>query len=164
MDVYVASHCQRLGRSAAKVLRSRGFSVKSTWLSKRFRPTADYTETERRRIADICALEVKACDAFLLLAGPEGDMCPGGKFVEVGIAIGLRRLVACVGRRENMLLWSSDVRCFATVEKAAYWFTWPEEPDMLISLSRIPPDEHTSEGDDDEPLPVRSHPIPPGLR
>ena len=51
--------------------------------------------------------EIRECDALVLMAGP--DLYPGGKFVEAGIAFGLRKLVIVFGRRENILLWHPDI-------------------------------------------------------
>lgn len=67
----------------------------------------DHEDKEKSRIAKEDADGVESSDALVLVAGP--DRYSGGKFVEVGIALGMRKLVVVIGRRENMLLWHPSV-------------------------------------------------------
>jgi nucleoside 2-deoxyribosyltransferase len=117
MNIYVASHCRWAGLHVALVLEDEGFRIVSRWLDQEFKPTDQFTEATRRDIAVQDTLDVLACDALVLVAGP--DRYPGGKFVEAGIAIGAGKRVIVIGRRENMLLWHPDIEQVETPQQAA---------------------------------------------
>jgi len=114
MKLYIAADDQTAARHAAALCRRDGHTIVSTWLNQPFNRTAEHTVDERQALADRDVDEVLAADALVLLAGPE--KCPGGKFVEAGIAIGCGSEVHVVGRIENMLLWSTAARHHASVE------------------------------------------------
>ena len=54
-------------------------------------------------------------DGLVLLAC-EGS-CPGGKFVETGIALGTYSPVWVIGRRENMLMWHPWIVAKQSIEE-----------------------------------------------
>jgi nucleoside 2-deoxyribosyltransferase len=117
MRVYVASHDKELASVAAHELTSGGHHILSTWHQLEFKPTDEHPEWNRRVIAKRDADEVSMADAVVLIAGP--DRYPGGKFVEVGIAIGQGKPVVVIGRRENMLMWHRNVIGAANAKEAA---------------------------------------------
>lgn len=116
MRIYVASHSQELAKDAAKAFREAGHEICARWINDTFAPTNEYLESDRVRIAQEDADDVAACDALVLLAGP--DRYPGGKFVEAGIALGLSKKMIVVGRRENMLLWHKSIQQVADLAEA----------------------------------------------
>lgn len=103
MKIYVAAHCRWAASWVAKELTDQGCRVISTWHTTPFNPTESHSESDRKRIAAQDAQEVEDADALVLIAGP--DKYSGGKFVEAGIALALKKPVVVLGRRENMLLW-----------------------------------------------------------
>ena len=115
MHIYVAAHCRWAASYIASILRSSGHVVTSRWLDEPFHTTASYPDEERRRVAEMDRADVFASDLLVLVAGP--DKYSGGKFVEAGIAIGLNKPVVVLGRRENMLLYVSNVKVVDTPEE-----------------------------------------------
>ncbi len=65
--------------------------------------------------------QVAECDCLVLIAGR--DKYNGGKFVETGIAMGLKKIVIIIGHRENMLLWHPSIACFDEPVTAAQYLT-----------------------------------------
>lgn len=114
MKIYVAAHSQDDARKVAEKLSEAGHEITSTWLQKDFSRTSSYTEFQREQIANKDAHEVMNSDALVLLASPY--RVPGGKFVEVGVALGLRKPIYLLGHRENMLMWHYLVQQFNSVE------------------------------------------------
>ena len=49
----------------------------------------------------------------MLISGP--DKYSGGKFVEVGIAVGLDKSVVVIGHRENTLLYLDDIHLYKSI-------------------------------------------------
>lgn len=103
MKIYIASHCRWAACFVAREIAQMGHEIVSGWHDTPFLPTDKHTENERQNIAIQDANDVARCDALVLVAGP--DKYSGGKFVEMGIAIGLGKKSFVVGRRENMLMW-----------------------------------------------------------
>lgn len=124
MRFYVAAHSQEEARKVADLLKAAGHTICSTWLHEDYKRTTEYTGEERRAIANKDAMEVANSDAIMLLASPY--RVPGGKFVEVGVAIGLGKPVYVLGHRENMLMWHDLVRQFNSAE------------DLIVRLSENP--------------------------
>jgi len=114
MQLYIAGHNQEEAKKAATILFEAGHSITSRWLYNDFKPTEEYSLSERKDIACMDASDVIASDAVVLLSSPE--KVSGGKFVEVGIAIGLGKKVFIVGRRENMLMYHYLCKRFDSIE------------------------------------------------
>ena len=55
-------------------------------------------------------------DGVVLIAEPPGQMVPGGKHVETGMALVLGRPVFVIGRKENIFHWHPAVRVFADLD------------------------------------------------
>jgi nucleoside 2-deoxyribosyltransferase len=117
MKLYVAAHCRWAGSHVAAVLSERGHQITARWLSQPFGATTDYTPETCRDIAQQDMDDVCAADGLVLVAGP--DRYSGGKFVEVGIALGTGKRVVVIGRRENMLMHHPSVEQVDTPEAAA---------------------------------------------
>lgn len=121
MKVYVAGHSRWECLHVASTLILAGHSIESTWLAEPFDATANYTEQEREEIALQDLRDIGRADAIALVAGPE--KYAGGKFVEVGYGLALRKYIVVIGRRENMLMWHPLIKCVDTPEEAAQLLT-----------------------------------------
>jgi len=115
MEIYVAGHIQSECRKVAAYLTAAGHEVVSTWLLEDFSKTSSYTVEDRTAIALKDTNEILGAEAVVLVPSPY--LVTGGKFVEVGIAIGAGKRVYVLGHRENMLMWHPDVRSFANVQE-----------------------------------------------
>lgn len=107
MRIYVAGHSQDECKKVANLLVDAGHEITSSWLKEDFKRTAEYTDQEKRLIANKDIQEVMGSDVLVMLSSP--TRVPGGKFVELGVAIGAGKKVCLIGHRENMLMWSSLV-------------------------------------------------------
>lgn len=109
MKLYVASHCRETAAGLKKELERDGHEVVSRWIvsdTKFGLGAVAYSDAERTALALQDEEDVRAaCDGLVLIAEPEGRFVPGGKHVETGIALALRRPVFVVGRRENLFHW-----------------------------------------------------------
>jgi hypothetical protein len=103
-----------------KVLRDllveKGYEITAKWLDEPFRHTLTYSVENRRRIANIDRDDVLRSDLLIHFATDRYIL--GGKFVEVGIAIGANIPVINVGYQENMLMWCDSVETVDTQEDA----------------------------------------------
>jgi nucleoside 2-deoxyribosyltransferase len=137
MKIYVASHDRQSASSSAAILAEAGHQVTSRWHEKAFLKTEEHTVEERIAIAVEDFEDVTAANALVLVAGPE--RYSGGKFVETGIALGQRKPVVIIGRRENMLMWLPEIMSVDSPEMAA---------SVLSSLEPLPPSpQPRAEGD-----------------
>lgn len=114
MKLYIAAHSQEEARKVATLCEDQGHVITSSWLNEDFSRTSSYTEDDKRKIAVKDVNEVLESDALVLLPSPM--RIPGGKFVEVGVALGARMHVYILGHRENMLMWHPFTRCFNSAE------------------------------------------------
>lgn len=103
MKLYIASHSQEEAKAVAKLCQDAGHTITSRWLEEDFTKAHNYTEADNFEIADNDADDVGAADALVLLASPR--RIPGGKFVEVGIALGQLKPVFILGHLENMMMY-----------------------------------------------------------
>lgn len=121
MKLFIASHSQSAAREVMERLQSCGHTVTSRWIvaDKKFHRGIDaYTDAERTAIAVMDEEDVRrALDGVVLIAEPPGQMVPGGKHVETGMALALGRSVFVVGRKENIFHWHPAVRVFTDVEE-----------------------------------------------
>ena len=98
------------------LLVEKGYEITAKWLDEPFRRTLTYSIENRRHIANMDRDDVLRSD--LLIHFATDRYIPGGKFVEVGIAIGANIPVINVGYQENMLMWCDSVETVATQEEA----------------------------------------------
>jgi hypothetical protein len=59
----------------------------------------------------------RATDGVVLISERKGRYIPGGKHVEVGIALGLGLPVYVLGSRENILYWHPRVQVFRSTRE-----------------------------------------------
>lgn len=112
MRIYIAAHSQDKAKALKECLEAFGHQVVSRWIisdTKFGQGVAAYSDAERRSLAVMDEEDVRACEALVLIAEAEGRMVPGGKHVETGIAMALRRPIFVVGRRENLFHWHPSV-------------------------------------------------------
>lgn len=114
MKLYIAGSNQEEARKVAKLCKESDHIITSTWLEEDFFRTSEYTEKDRNKIADKDVKEVIESDALVLLSSP--TRIPGGKFVEVGVALGNEKPVFILGHRENMLMYHSLTKQFDNAE------------------------------------------------
>jgi nucleoside 2-deoxyribosyltransferase len=98
------------------LLVEKGYEITAKWLDEPFRRTLTYSVENRRHIANMDRDDVLRSDLLIHLATDR--YIPGGKFVEVGIAIGANIPVINVGHQENMLMWCDSVETVDTQEEA----------------------------------------------
>jgi hypothetical protein len=103
MKFYIAAQDQNTAKEVAKIIFDAGHEVTKT-----------YSKNERMQIAIDDEKDILSCDALILCSGV--SKCSGGKFVEVGIALGKRKLIYILGHRENMLLWHPLCAQFNNIE------------------------------------------------
>lgn len=125
MKIYIASHNQKEAQELAERLTKAGHIITSTWINESFKRTHEYNPADRISIANKDVDEVRKSDALVLISGQ--DWCPGGKFVEAGVAIGLGIPVLALGHLENMLLWHYRVIAVKDIDG------------LLAKLDSIPP-------------------------
>jgi hypothetical protein len=103
-------------RALRDLLVEKGYEITAKWLDEPFRRTLTYSVENRRHIANMDRDDVLRSD--LLIHFATDRYIPGGKFVEVGIAIGANIPVINVGHQENMLMWCDSVETVDTQEYA----------------------------------------------
>lgn len=108
LKIYIAADSVESALAVADALRT-DHELVSTWHNLPMRRTANIEPRDRSAIAGSDALEISTCDTLVLISGL--GKCPGGKFVEAGIAIGIGKRVVIYGHRENLLLWHPSVEC-----------------------------------------------------
>lgn len=99
----------------AHVLEANGVKIMSGWHDnpEPLKRSSELSETERKKIARDSVDCIKYSDYLLIISDP--DMVPGGKFVDVGVALGAGKKVLLVGRRENIKMYHPDVIAVATI-------------------------------------------------
>jgi nucleoside 2-deoxyribosyltransferase len=119
--IYLASSYSRrleMVEHAAE-LTALGHTVVSTWVNGHHetRPNidAEATDAERRQWAEEDLRDIDLCD--LMIVSTDSGHQRGGKWVEMGYALALRKQVWIVGPRENV---------FTCLAEAEQFDTWPE--------------------------------------
>lgn len=111
MKIYIATKKQDVAVALRRRLQEE-FKDKvkftSSWIDQE-----SYGNTpicQKTAIAKRCDQEVKECDLLINIA--DDANVPGGKHVELGIALGLGKRVVALGRRENIFHYHPDVRFY----------------------------------------------------
>jgi len=114
IKIYVAGHDQRTSRKIAEMLPRDKVQITASWLyvDMDFEKVMD--EFEKMDGANRDVNEILDADAILFLASLRRS--PGGKHVELGVAIGAGKKVFAIGHRENFLMFSDKVSMFDSVE------------------------------------------------
>lgn len=120
MKLYVASKHQDKAANLRMELLRDGHEVTSRWITndEKFGGNPeDYTFEERRALALADEEDVRAADdGLILISDPKGFILSGGKHVETGIAIALKRRIYVIGRRENIFHFHPLVELFDNAE------------------------------------------------
>jgi nucleoside 2-deoxyribosyltransferase len=101
MNVYIAARSQARARAASASLKDAGHTIVSSWVTDN-NYGSDSTPSALEFAAVLDEREIQSCDALVCLSDPDGEFVPGGKHVELGIALALRKKVFVCGRRENV--------------------------------------------------------------
>jgi hypothetical protein len=113
MKLYIASHSQRKALRLLNRLAAAGHEVTSRWITQDTKfhlGASSYTNEEKTRIALMDEEDVRRAER-------KGRYIPGGKHVEVGIALGLGLPVYVLGSRENILYWHPRVQVFRSTRE-----------------------------------------------
>lgn len=102
MKIYISSHCPFSARHVAAVLAQSAITVVSTWHSSPPGYSSTLTDQEKQEKCLDNSVKIKDCDVLFCIA--DTDKVPGGKFVEVGMALAWNKKVIIIGRRENLLM------------------------------------------------------------
>jgi hypothetical protein len=81
---------------------------------------SDRAASLRRKFAEDDFQDVRACDLLIAFTEPprtDKGRSRGGRHVELGIALGLQKIVYVVGPRENIFCWLHFVNAFSTWEE-----------------------------------------------
>lgn len=84
---------------------ARGHEVTSRWLDQPGYVGMPAEDAERISAAQENLEDVPKADALVLRSEPDGSFVPGGKHVETGAALALRKPVIVPGRPENVFHW-----------------------------------------------------------
>ena len=122
MKVYLAAQYSRRDelRIYAAYLRQHGVEVTSHWLEETANLNGDITDTVfARSTAAIDIEDIERADAILFFAeDPLVGIKRGGRHVEFGYALALRKEIYTVGLLENVFHDLPTVTSFSKVEEA----------------------------------------------
>ena len=76
----------------------------------------------RQKMAHDGFRDVLMCDLFIGFTETPRINSRGGRYVEMGIALGRMRMVWIVGPRENLFCWHEDIKQFDTWEQCLAMF------------------------------------------
>lgn len=97
---YISSFDLYAAKYIASVLLFHNYEVVSTWHEANEKPATEQDWTNL--IASRNDPEIRSADALVLISS--NAAVPGGKFVEAGMMLGLKKPVLVLGRIENRLL------------------------------------------------------------
>jgi nucleoside 2-deoxyribosyltransferase len=114
MKVYVASPYEHKHtvRAICKKLRKAGIQVVSTWHRERLDPDVQVRElfpSTLRKYACRDIQEIDESEALILILPRGKKLFRGGMFVELGYALGQRKLIYLLGEQTNLFLFHPDV-------------------------------------------------------
>jgi len=118
--LYVASHNRENAQSVRDQLLRAGHQPICQWVDRAEewdRGWQALTQKEKYAVVyrDLHDLE-RAVDGLVLLAGPSDKSWSGGKHVELGYCLALRRPVWVVGEAENVFHFHDEVKVLSSVE------------------------------------------------
>lgn len=125
---YVATRSQAIGRTVRSALEGLGFACGASWLDEQdygqgSATLGEKSVAQRAAIALLDEREVRAADFLVLVSEPDGSYVPGGKHVETGMALALRKPVHVVGRRENVFHYHPRVVVHETLGDLVAWLS-----------------------------------------
>jgi hypothetical protein len=107
MKVFITASGQWTGLFWKEYLQRHGHMVTSTWHDQPMCRSSTLDASFKVNETEKSFQQIRNSDFLLVIADP--DMVPGGKFVDVGYALGSGKKVILVGRRENFKMWGYDV-------------------------------------------------------
>lgn len=128
MKLFIASHSQKKARLLKGILEGDGHQVLARWItedSKFASGQGAYTDKERSDLAVMDEADVRSAEGLVVIAEESGRTVPGGKHVETGMALALRKPVFVLGERENIFHWHPMVA------------SCPTQDDLLAKLGEF---------------------------
>lgn len=131
MKVYLAAQYSQkdLLRTYAEELRAAGITVTSRWLEEPHGPNVTLDEIDEEQLryyADMDFEDVVRADTLVFFAqDPNTAIKRGGRHVEFGIAMALRKTIFVVGPRENIFHYRFGV---------IHYSGWEEVKKILTDL------------------------------
>jgi len=108
MQVYIAGQYARKleFREYAAQCRQQGITVGARWLDESEAPTIGLNDNSDEKLAHYGQRDyqdIQDCDIFVFFAEPNTNQPPrGGRHVEFGMAVQLRRPIVVIGQPENI--------------------------------------------------------------
>lgn len=125
MRIYLAGRYSRKEelRKYAEELEKRGHVCTSEWLYGDYPRGADglsleAPNDERTRVAEQDRADIERCDVFIGFMEPPRSGGRGGRHVEMGMALALKKMVFIVGPAENVFCCLPEVVAFENFESA----------------------------------------------
>ena len=124
MRVYLASRYSRKNEISklVPVFGAHGISVGSRWLHEAESPDcklSDFSSEFCREVAEVDLEDIEMCDAMVFFSEDPLIGTPrGGRHVEFGYALALRKEIYTVGLLENVFHYLPTVTSFSKVEEA----------------------------------------------
>lgn len=116
MKLYIAAHSQTAAKSLKERIEEMGHVCTARWITtdEKFpQGLSAYSCDEKRELVVVDEHDVReAVDGLVLIAEPPGQLVPGGKHVETGMALAYGYSVFVIGRRENLFHWHPNVKVF----------------------------------------------------
>lgn len=132
MKIYLASRYSRREELCEyrKKLEDLGHSVTSRWLNGKHqisdggKPIGNHGESlvegddgSSSEHAREDVKDVEDCDLLIAFTEPpRSNASRGGRHVELGLALGLKKRIFVIGHRENIFCWLPDVEFFPTID------------------------------------------------
>jgi hypothetical protein len=118
MKFYIASKSQEIAREWKHTLAMFNHKVVARWIDEDgFGSGPPYDDVERAKNAQHDEQDIRQCDALILRAEPDLKRVAGGKHVETGMALILKKQVYVIGQRENIFHWHPLVEVFPSFEE-----------------------------------------------
>ena len=144
MKVYLSAQFPRANEmclyAVALATRSPGqFTVTSTWHTVPAPGDADLTDDERQRMAHLDIDDLERADVLVIFGDDPGAYGgSGGKFVELGYALGIGLPVVWVGPCAGVFPWHRDViRCDTWADAVDVLTHWQEQRGGLMATTDI---------------------------
>ena len=125
MKIYIAARFSRRPEcnDLAHKLKTRGHIITSRWV----KPDSDHVlptglslqaaDSERERFALEDVEDVVNCDTLVSLQEEPRNNGRGGRHVEFGLALGLNKLIVCIGPRETVFHHLPKIIHFNSIEE-----------------------------------------------
>lgn len=134
MKIYLASRFSRRHEvnAIAQRLKIMGHQIVSRWVlpdSDHVKPvglSSQAADVERRRFAMEDFEDVRNCDCMISLMEEPRNNSRGGRHVEFGMALALRKAVVVIGPRETVFHHLDEVQHYVDVDQ--FFRVWGAQP------------------------------------